>query len=68
MFMLCSAETHVLDALNILVHAANSALMIMDILLAAHPLRLLHAFWPLLFVTIYLGFSLVYFLLGGTDR
>ncbi|XP_034237063.1 protein rolling stone-like isoform X2 [Thrips palmi] len=61
-------ETHVLDALNILVHAANSALMIMDILLAAHPLRLLHAFWPLLFVTIYLSFSLVYFLAGGTDR
>ncbi|XP_026284897.1 protein rolling stone-like isoform X2 [Frankliniella occidentalis] len=59
---------HVLDALNILVHAANSALMLVDVLMSAHPLRLLHAFWPLLFVFVYLSFSLVYFLAGGTDR
>ncbi|KAJ1524108.1 hypothetical protein ONE63_010644 [Megalurothrips usitatus] len=59
---------HELDALNILVHAANSLLMITDVLLAAHPLRLLHAFWPLLFVAVYLGFSFVYFMAGGTDR
>lgn len=59
---------HVLDALNVLVHAANSALMLLDVLLSAHPLRLLHAFWPLLFVFKYLSFSLIYYLAGGTDR
>lgn len=58
----------ILDALNILVHAANSVLMVLDVLVSAHPLRLLHAFWPLLFVKIYLGFSFVYFLCGGQDR
>ena len=62
------AENHVLDALNLLVHVANSAVMILDVLVAAHPMRLLHAFWPLLFVFKYLAFSLIYYLAGGTDR
>ncbi|XP_054278867.1 protein rolling stone-like [Macrosteles quadrilineatus] len=57
-----------LDTLNILVHAGNSVLMLTDLIIIAHPIRLVDFYWPLAFALSYVSFNYVYFLAGGTDR
>jgi hypothetical protein len=59
---------HELDALNIMVHAFNSVLMVTDLFLVAHPFRLLHCYWPFLITAFYVVFSYIYYESGGTDR
>jgi hypothetical protein len=59
---------HVLTALNLLMHAFNVILMVLDIIVVAHPFRLLHFCWPLLFTITYLCFSVTYQLAGGTGK
>lgn len=59
---------HKLDAVNVLVHAVNSMLMLIDLCIVSHPTRLLHFYWPLTFALSYVMFSAVYFIAGGTDR
>lgn len=61
-------EIHKMDALNILVHGANSVLMLLDLCLVAHPIRLNYFYWPIAFSLTYTVFSAVYYLVGGTDR
>ncbi|KAJ4450550.1 hypothetical protein ANN_01977, partial [Periplaneta americana] len=59
---------HSLDALNLMVHAFNSVLMVTDLFLVAHPFRLLHCYWPFLVTVCYVVFSFIYYESGGTDR
>ncbi|XP_073823059.1 protein rolling stone [Musca autumnalis] len=54
-----------LNATNILTHVFNSVCMFVDLLIVAHPLRLLHMFLPVVFGIIYAIFSAIYQLSGG---
>lgn len=56
------------NATNVLTHACNSAIMFLDVLIVAHPIRLYHVYQPLAVGLIYLIFSVVFFLAGGTDK
>ncbi|XP_049831522.1 protein rolling stone-like isoform X1 [Schistocerca gregaria] len=59
---------HPLDAVNILTHAMNGIMMTIDLLIIAHPLRIGHMYLPLFFAFVYVIFSGIYYLAGGTDR
>ncbi|XP_046999853.1 protein rolling stone-like isoform X3 [Schistocerca americana] len=62
------SEQHPLDAVNILTHAMNGIMMTIDLLIIAHPLRISHMYLPLFFALVYVIFSGIYYLAGGTDR
>ena len=56
-----------IDASNITKHGLNSVFMVLDTFLSSIPVRLLHALYVLLYFLIYIAFSVVYWLLGGTN-
>jgi hypothetical protein len=59
---------HKLTALNLLIHAFNAFLMVLDVIVVAHPFRLLHLCWTLLFTFTYFCFSVIYHFAGGTGK
>lgn len=56
-----------MSATNVLTHACNSAFMFLDVLIAAHPIRLYHVYQPLVVGLAYMVFSAIYYAAGGTD-
>ncbi|KAI8119300.1 Protein rolling stone, partial [Lucilia cuprina] len=66
--ILYDANESTLSATNILTHAFNSICMFIDLLIVAHPLRLLHMFLPVSFGLFYAFFSVIYQLCGGHNR
>lgn len=60
-------ESEPVDANNITKHALNSVFMLTDTFLSSIPVRLFHFIYPLLYIIIYLAFTVVYWLLGGTN-
>lgn len=54
--------------MNIFVHGINSVLMMADLFVVAHPVRLLHCYWPFSFAMFYIVFNIIYYLAGGTDK
>lgn len=42
--------------------------MVLDLWIVAHPIRLVHFYWPLSVGVTYALFNLLYYMLGGTDR
>ncbi|XP_060516254.1 protein rolling stone-like [Cylas formicarius] len=63
-----NAEHARFDAMNFLVHAANSILMFVDLWLVSHPIRILHFLYPLLLSLAYTIFTIIYFVSGGLSR
>nr|CAD7456664.1 unnamed protein product [Timema tahoe] len=61
-------EVNKVDAVNLLVHAFNSLLMLLDLALVSFPFHLLHIFLPVLFTLIYIIFTVIYYLAGGTNK
>lgn len=53
---------------NVMTHACNSALMFLDMLIMAYPLRLYHVVQPIILGLIYVVFSAIYYAAGGTDK
>lgn len=51
-----------------MVHVFNSVIMLIDLMIVGHPIKLSHAYWTLGIGIIYSIFSAVYFLAGGTTR
>ncbi|GBP42143.1 Protein rolling stone [Eumeta japonica] len=60
-----SIEIHFVLDLNL--HGINSALMALELILAAHPSRLVHCYQPTTFGLVYVLFGVVYFFAGGVD-
>lgn len=56
------------DANTITKHALNSVFMVVDTSVSAIPVRLLHSLYVVLYMLIYLAFSVIYWLLGGTNN
>ncbi|KAL4716906.1 hypothetical protein ACJJTC_012717 [Scirpophaga incertulas] len=61
-------KIHDINALNLLVHGANSAVMVCELLVTAQPVRAAHALYGVGAGVAYGVFSAVYWALGGTDR
>nr|CAD7573751.1 unnamed protein product [Timema californicum] len=61
-------EVNKVDAVNLLVHAFNSLLMLLDLALVSFPFHLLHIFLPVLFTLLYIIFTVIYYLAGGTSK
>ncbi|CAH2050720.1 unnamed protein product, partial [Iphiclides podalirius] len=59
---------HEINTLNILVHGGNSAVMLCELALTAHPVRAAHALYGAGAGLAYGLFSALYWALGGTDR
>ncbi|XP_068139993.1 protein rolling stone-like [Drosophila tropicalis] len=55
------------DVYSFLEHASNSVLMLLDLFMVAYPARLMHLIYPVIVLTIYCLFSLIYYCTGGTD-
>ncbi|KAF4521805.1 hypothetical protein B566_EDAN011390 [Ephemera danica] len=62
------SEKHILGFTNITNHVLNSVITIVDLFIAAHPIRLLHIIHPILVSLTYIAFSGVYYVAGGTNR
>lgn len=56
------------NATNIIVHVFNSVIMMVELCVAMHPVRLIHFYWPLIFGSIYIIFTIIYYFSGGTGR
>ena len=55
------------DANNITKHLLNSVFMVIDMWLSRIPVRLIHCFYVFLYFIVYILFSVIYWLLGGTN-
>lgn len=62
------AEIFTMDFVNVHNHIVNSVLVLIDLAVVSHPVRLLHLFHLVLFTFAYSGFTAVYFLCGGVNR
>lgn len=47
-------------------HIMNSVFVLLDLFVSACPVRLLHVFQPVLYLAIYVLFSVIYYVAGGT--
>lgn len=61
-------EIHKIDALNIMVHVFNSVIMLIDLAIVGHPIKLSHVYFTTGIGLAYGIFTGIYFLAGGTDR
>lgn len=65
---LFSPEIHDINALNLLVHGGNSLVMLCELIVTAHPIRMAHALYGAGAGLAYGVFSALYWVAGGTDR
>ncbi|XP_018786961.1 PREDICTED: uncharacterized protein LOC108967788, partial [Bactrocera latifrons] len=61
-------EIHKIDALNIMVHVFNSVIMLIDLAIVGHPIKLSHVYFTTGIGLAYGIFTGIYFIAGGTDR
>jgi hypothetical protein len=55
------------DVVDVHLHAVNSLLVLLDVLLCPLPVFVKHCWAPLLYLVVYLFFSVLYWGLGGTN-
>ncbi|KAK5639066.1 hypothetical protein RI129_011558 [Pyrocoelia pectoralis] len=56
------------NATNIIVHVFNSVIMMVELCLAMHPVRLIHFYWSFIFGCLYVIFTVIYYFSGGTGK
>lgn len=61
-------EITLLDPMDIFVHGLNFVVMILDLFVVAHPIRILHCCYTIIFVICYGVFSLIYYAAGGISK
>lgn len=49
-------------------HVLNSALMLVDLIVVGHPIKVQHAYQTIGIGVAYMIFTIIYFLIGGTNR
>jgi hypothetical protein len=67
-YFLLLAEIHFVDFTNIREHVTNVVITLVDLLVCAHPMRLMHAYQPIALGLCYSAFTAVYYAFGGTNR
>ncbi|XP_059051210.1 protein rolling stone-like [Achroia grisella] len=53
--------------LDVFIHAINSVLMLILVLVSQHPSNILHVYQPIAVTLVYLVFSIIYYFAGGTN-
>ncbi|XP_044740880.1 protein rolling stone-like [Chrysoperla carnea] len=66
--LIYNPEIHKINFINLAMHAMNSIIMLIDLMLVAHPMYLLHVIYPFLFAIIYTFFTYFYYLAGGKGK
>ncbi|XP_008550289.1 protein rolling stone-like isoform X1 [Microplitis demolitor] len=61
-------KIHYVDSVNLMQHALNSVLVVIDLFICAIPIRLRCFWWTVVVIIIYLLFSIIYYAAGGVDR
>lgn len=61
-------EINKVDAVNLMVHVFNSIIMLIDLTIVGHPIKLSHVTWTMGIGLVYSIFTAIYFLSGGTTR
>ncbi|KAG7310476.1 hypothetical protein JYU34_003259 [Plutella xylostella] len=61
-------KIHEVNALNLLVHGGNSVIIVVELAVTSHPVRMAHALYGAGAGLLYGVFSALYWALGGTDR
>lgn len=61
-------ERDKIDAINLMVYVFNSVIMFVDLMTVTHPINLSHTYWTMSIGIIYVLFTVVYFISGGTTR
>ena len=60
-----SPSDYPVTATNAETHIVNSVYVVIELVVSAVPVRILHFYQPLLYLTLYLTFNVIYFILGG---
>lgn len=55
------------NATNLLSHAFNSAIMLLDLLIVGYPMRIFHMLQPIVFGNMFGLFSYIYYLFDGKN-
>jgi len=58
---------HPYDSVTFNAHALNSVVIVLDTMISCIRVKLLHIIYPIIFMCIYLIFTLIYWACGGTD-
>lgn len=56
-----------IDVNNITKHALNTVFILIDTFLSSVPVRLFHSVYPMLYMVVYMSFTVAYWQLGGTN-
>lgn len=65
--MIYDSERDLLDFVNLASHGGNGLVLLVDLIVGCQPFKLMHFIQPLALSLIFLVFSLIYYLAGGTD-
>jgi hypothetical protein len=60
--------SHTVNFFNIHKHLLNSVVVLVELLVNSHPVRILHVYQPVVLGASYGVFTCIYFLCGGTGR
>eukprot|EP00057_Strongylocentrotus_purpuratus_P000938 XP_001187320.2 PREDICTED: protein rolling stone [Strongylocentrotus purpuratus] len=55
------------DGVNVNVHGMNSVLIVIDLFVSAHPIRITHIVYVIMYSLVYTVFSLIFWAAGGVD-
>ncbi|CAG5120080.1 unnamed protein product [Candidula unifasciata] len=55
------------DVISVEAHTINSAFIILNILVTAMPIQILHCIYPMVYAALYFLFNFIYIVAGGTD-
>lgn len=55
-------------AISIITHGLNTVMMLIDFLVVAFPLRILHMVYSMSLAIFFFVFTLIYYFCGGTDE
>ena len=55
------------DSVTYNAHALNSVVIVLDTMISCIRVKLLHIIYPIIFISVYMIFSLIYWACGGTD-
>ncbi|XP_059474802.1 protein rolling stone-like [Neocloeon triangulifer] len=62
------SEIHIVDYANVREHAVFTVIVLLDLLICAHPIHLMHVYQPVALGLSYVAFSALYYFFGGVNR
>ncbi|XP_066248383.1 protein rolling stone-like [Euwallacea similis] len=66
--LIFKAESANFTAMNFIVHGLNSIVVLLDLCVVCHPVKIFHFIYPLLLALCYTIFSITFYVAGGTTK